>query len=82
MKINIKPVVIETESGPVTCSEAVLSVAVSNSVAMRLVPVDGGGTEYPADSLGIVGDSSAPDIAQFLDAVLVASQSLVEARGL
>lgn len=82
MNVAIKPVVIETESGPVTCTEAVLSVAVSSSVAMRLVPIDGSGVQYPNDSLGIVGDGSAPDIASFLNAVLVASQTLVEARGL
>lgn len=81
MRIAIKPVTVETEAGPVTCSEAELSVAVSNSVAMRLVPVDGSGNEYPADSLGIVGDSSAPDIARFLDAVKSASEVLVEGRG-
>lgn len=81
MRIAIKPVTVETEIGPVICSEAEVSVAVSNSVAMRLVPVDGSDNEYPAASLGIVGDSSASDIAQFLDAVKSASVVLVEGRG-
>jgi NACalpha-BTF3-like transcription factor len=82
MKININTVNIETEDGNVACSEAEVSVAISNSVAMRIVPVDANGTEYPNNALGVVGDMSQEDIALFMAQVASAAADLMGARGI
>lgn len=82
MRIVINPVVVHTESGDVSCSEAEASVAVSNSTAIRLVPVGSDGTEYPDAALGIVGDQSVTDIAEFMSTVQAAVTTLAQSRGL
>jgi hypothetical protein len=81
MRINLNATV-DTEDGPVQCSEAEVSVAVSNSVAIRIVPVDGGGNEYPLSAIGVVGTSDQEDIAQFMSAVTSATIDLLEQRGI
>lgn len=80
MRINTKPITVETESGPITCTEAEVSVAVSSSVAMRVVPIDGAGNEYADQAIGVVGDSNQPDIAIFLASVADASKVLIDGR--
>lgn len=80
MRIQVHPIIVETEAGPVSCTEADVSVAVSSSVAMRLVPVDGAGNQYPEQAVGIVGDSSQADIATFLGSVASASKVLADGR--
>ena len=77
MRIPIAAVEVDD----VTCSEAVVSVAVSNSVAVRVVPVDGEGTEYPEAAVGVVGTSDDADVAVFMGAVRDAVSALLAARG-
>lgn len=77
MRIAINPIMVDD----VECSEAEVSVAVSSSVALRAVPVDADGNEHPDGTIGVVGDSSAPDIATFLSQVSEAVGQLLEARG-
>ena len=62
MRIQIIPTVVDGE----TCVEAEVSVAVSNSVAIRAVPVDGNGVEHPDGARAFVGDDSRPDAAAFM----------------
>ncbi len=80
MRIIVHPITVETESGPVSCTEADVSVAVSSSVAMRLVPIDGAGIQYPDQAVGIVGDNQQADIATFLATVADASKVLADGR--
>lgn len=65
MRITISPVTIDGQ----VCTEAELSVAVSNSVAIRAVPVDGNNVEHPDGALACVGDESNPAIAAFMATV-------------
>jgi hypothetical protein len=82
MRIAINPITVTTDNGDVVCSEAEVSVAVSNSVAIRIVPVDDEGIEYPLAATGVVGATDQPDIAEFFDAVGTAVSVLVSGRGL
>lgn len=77
MRLQITPITVDEA----VCNEAEVSVAVSSSVAIRIVPVDGTGTEYPEAAVGIVGTSDQPDIAAFLTAVGNATQELMSERG-
>lgn len=74
------PVTVTTDNGDVSCSEFEASVAISNSVAVRLVPVGPDGTEYPEQATGVVGDSSQADISEFMGAVAAALTTLVHGR--
>lgn len=76
------PVEVTTEDGSVTCSEAEVSIAVSSSVAIRVVPVDGDGTEYPDAAFGIVGSSDQSDIATFFTGLSALVAPLMANRGL
>lgn len=82
MQIQIRPITIETESSTVTCSVANVSLAATNSVAIRLVPVDAQGNEYPLASLAVVGDSSDPDIAVLLSSLEIAIAAIVNVKGI
>lgn len=82
MTITINPITVDTDNGPVICTSASVSVAVSASTAIRLVPVDAAGNEYPNAAFGIVGDPSVPDVAEFIEAVRTAVTTLVQTRGL
>lgn len=77
MRINITPISVESENGTVSCNEVEVSVAVSNSVAIRAVPVDGDGNEYPDAALAIVGDSSDQRIAGFMEQVATGVAALL-----
>ena len=76
------PIVVSTESGDVTCTESEVSVAVSNSVAMSVVPVGPDGTIYSGSTIGIVGTSEQEDFAVFLASVSSASSVLMATRGI
>ncbi len=82
MQIVVNPIIVPTESGDVSCTIAEVSVAVSNSTAIRLVPVGPDSTEYPDAALGIVGSYGEPDITAFMNAVQVAVTTLAHDRGL
>lgn len=82
MRININPVNVETEGGVVVCSEADVSVAVSSSVAIRVVPVGPDGKEYPEGTMGVVGTQDQQDIVDFMASLAVSLDSLLEARGI
>lgn len=74
------PVIVSLPNGDVPCSEFEASVAISNSVAVRLVPVGPDGTEYPEQATGVVGDSSQADISEFMGTVAAALTTLVHGR--
>jgi hypothetical protein len=82
MRITVNPITVDTDSGPVVCTEAEVSVAVSSSVAMRLVPVDSSANLYPDQAQGIVGTGDDADIATFLATVAEASRVLAVGRGI
>ena len=65
----------------VVCSEAEVSVAVSDTVAMRVVPVDADGVEYPEAAVGVVGGEEQADVAVFLADVSAAVEALLAGRG-
>jgi hypothetical protein len=78
MRLPITPITVND----VTCSEAVVSVAVSSSVAVRIVPVDADNVEYLDAATGIVGTADQPDIAAFIAVVSDATSALITARGI
>jgi hypothetical protein len=78
MIINIKPV--ELADGTV-CSQARVYCAVSDSVAIRVVPVDSDGVEHPEATQSVVGDSKDYAVGAFLDVVSGYVESLVSSRG-
>lgn len=78
MRISIEPVVIDD----IVCTEAEVSVAVSNSVAIRVVPVDAEGNEHPAAAMGVVGTQDQEDIVTFMADLTTAVDALLAARGI
>lgn len=78
MRLPITPISV----AGVSCSEAEVSVAVSSSVAIRIVPVDADNVEYLDAATGIVGTADQPDVAAFLAAVSDATSALITARGI
>lgn len=81
MRLSINPVTVAIGDDEVDCYEANVYVAVSDSVAVRVVPVRPDGTEFPDAAVGIVGTGDQPDIAAFLSAVSSAAGLLLAARG-
>lgn len=77
MRIPITPIIVDDTE----CAEADVSVAVSSSVAIRIVPIDTDGVEHPTAAAGVVGDPTQPDIAAFMDAVTAAVIELLATRG-
>jgi hypothetical protein len=77
MRVQINPIVIDGQ----TCSEVEVSVAVSNSTAIRAVPVDANGTEYPTSPISVVGRQGTPDIDTFMNTVAQAVHTLLAGRG-
>lgn len=76
MRVPFGPVTVDDQ----VCSEAEVSVAVSSTLAMRVVPVDADGIEHP-DAVGVVGGDDVEDVAVFLAAVRDAAVVLLEGRG-
>lgn len=76
MNITILPIDIDGQ----TATEGIISVAVSESVAIRIVPIIGG-IEYAEYALGLVGSDETPDTVALLEAVRNAVQSFVSGRG-
>jgi hypothetical protein len=76
MNITILPIDIDGQ----TATEGVISVAVSDSVAIRIVPIIDG-VEYPDSALGLVGADETADTVVLLNAVRDAVQSFVTGRG-
>jgi hypothetical protein len=77
MRISIPP--IETDRGT-PCTEANASVAISSSVAIRVVPVDPDGVEHPEVTQTIVGGPNVPDIAALMATVAAAVEAVLEDR--
>lgn len=78
MRIAINPIMIND----IECSEAEVSVAISSSVAIRVVPVDAGGIEYPDAFMGVVGTTAEEDILTFFNSVSNAVSTLLGGRGI
>jgi len=77
MRVSITPVTVDD----VTCSEAEVSIAISNSVAIRVVPVGPDGTTYDAAAVGIVGTEGQEDVDVFMSSVRSAASVLMASRG-
>jgi hypothetical protein len=77
MRVSINPITI----GDITCTEVEVSVAVSNNTAIRAVPVDSEGTQYPDNPIAVVGRQGTPDIDAFMNKVAAAVQELLAGRG-
>lgn len=78
MILPIKPL----EVNGVVCTSANTSIAISDSVAIRIVPRADDGTEFPEAAVGVVGTRDQADIAAFMDAVALAAEDLLEYRGI
>lgn len=77
MILPIKPIEVDG----VVCDTANTSIAISDSVAIRIVPT-ANGVEYPQAAVGVVGTRDQADIAAFMDAVAAAAEDLLESRGI
>ena len=82
MQVNITPIQIDTENGSVTCPTAKAFVAASDSLALRLVPIDSDGLEYPEHDISIVGSSNDQVIIGFLTDLEGLIHTLLESKGL
>lgn len=76
MQVSIRPIDIEGQ----TITTATVSVAATDSVAVRLVPTDGV-TEWPDHAVGLVGVAGDTDADALLAAVAAAVQTFVTGRG-
>ena len=76
MNITILPIDIDGQ----TATEGVISVAVSDSFSIRIVPIIEG-VEYPDYALGLVGADGTPNTVVLLNAVRDAVQAFVTGRG-
>ena len=77
MRIQINPIEIDGQ----ICNEVFLFVSVSNSIAIRAVPVDSEGTLYPNNPIAVVGNGDTPDIDTFMNTVAQAVHTLLVGRG-
>lgn len=76
MNIEIRPINIDDK----IAVEGVISVAVSDSVAIRIVPIIDG-VEHPDHALGLVGTADSDDTVTLLAAVRDAVQTFATGRG-
>lgn len=76
MNISIRPIQIDGR----TATEGTISVALSDSVAIRIVPVIDG-VEQPDHALGLVGTADTDDTTVLLAAVRDAVQTFATGRG-
>jgi hypothetical protein len=80
MRIDLNPAVtVTTDDGPVTCNVGKVSLAASDNLAIRVVPVDDDGVEYPAASIAVVG-ADRPDTEALMDAIGRLVSVLVKGR--
>ena len=77
MKINIKPVTLEDGT---VCSEGRLSAALSDSVAIRVVPVDPDGVEHPEATQSVVGGPDDYAVAAFQDVIKPYFETLIKSK--
>jgi hypothetical protein len=81
--VDIPKLDVTTPTGTVECRRADVSIAVSDSVAMRVVPLGPDGTAYPDDAKAVLipGDGRDnerdPQMRQFLAAVQVAARNIL-----
>jgi hypothetical protein len=85
MRVDIPTVKVQTPSGEVLCKQADVSFALSESVAMRVVPVGPDGTEYPEATQAMLipaRDSMRdPQMKAFWNAIGNAAKNLLRDRG-
>lgn len=83
MIVDIPKLDITTPTGTVACRSADVSIAISDSVAMRVVPIGPDGTQFPAEARSVLipGDGRDnerdPQMRQFLAAVQVAARNIL-----
>jgi hypothetical protein len=77
IEIPIQPIEIDG----VKCKNARVSLAVGTGLALRAVPFDLEGTEYPDYPITIVGNADDPFIAAFVAQLENAVANLVSTRG-
>jgi hypothetical protein len=74
------PAIVQTDSGPVSCAEGNVHVAVASGVNIRVVPVGPDGTTYPMASIAIVDRGTSPDVQAFVAACNPPLVELVNGR--
>lgn len=77
MRVPITPIKVND----VECSEVEVNVAISNSVAIRAVPVDAEGNTHIAGTISVVGDDRYEDISTFMSSVAALVEDLLKTRG-
>lgn len=82
MLVDIRAIVLSDEDGAPVCTKAKVNLAISDSIAMQIIPVDSNGTPYPGSSKGIVGVSSLPELEEFYTDIQAAVVRLLSAKGL
>lgn len=81
MRVTLStPIIVSTESGDVSCTEAETMLAFSDSIALRADPVGPDGTVYQSGVVSVVGGSEIADIATFIDTVKAAMVVLITGR--
>lgn len=78
MRVSINPVTVDG----ITCVGADVSIAISSSCAIRLVPVGPNGEEFADAAMGIIGADNEPDMATFMATVAQAVTTLATSRGI
>jgi hypothetical protein len=76
VRINFNSTV-ETEEGVIECFEANASIAISSSIAIRLVPIDSNGQEYPESASSLVGTLDADNLQELASHIKIALEDLV-----
>lgn len=81
MLVDIRAITLSDEVGAPVCTKAKVMVAVSDSIAVQIIPVDSNGVEHPNESKGIVGNQSTVDLQNFYNEVEQAVINLISAKG-
>jgi len=76
VRINFNSTV-ETEEGVIECFEANASIAISSSIAVRLVPIDSNGDEYPEAASSLVGTLDSENFEEIANQIKLALEDLV-----
>jgi len=82
MIIDIQPITVSSDTTSFVCSTARVSVAISDSIAIQLIPIDVDGVEHPLFSKGLVGEKTSDEFSEFFTDVKAALTQLLHLKGL
>jgi len=82
MIVDIQPITVSNDTDSFVCSTARVTIAMSDSVAIQLIPIDSQGNEHPLFSKGIVGTSTSEDLSDFFTNVYAELIKLLDSKGL